>query len=295
MPRLFEGDFMIKLCDVSTERLITFLKYDLYKQGEVLNAYLALTKHSIKDYQTLKDMIQNGRREFKNEFLKNAVSEVEKNIEYANQLGKEPVLFTCDNYKDANVDQKTLKVTDRKNSCGVLLYKSPAIVSRGKSGALDHIQISEAKSLLGKVTGHSKSCTGNNAFVEAMNRFGELDSSKIRDAINFYEKQVLRQAEETKKRGVNLFIVNQREKQFIVREEIKSIVKYLVDNADVCVWGELSSAQKTRLMSAVTRYSGYENQLLRERMIQIITNYTTLSELQTGVVKQKTLDRFIVK
>lgn len=286
---------MIKLCDVSTERLITFLKYDLYKQGEVLNAYLALTKHSIKDYQTLKDMIQNGRREFKNEFLKNAVSEVEKNIEYANQLGKEPVLFTCDNYKDANVDQKTLKVTDRKNSCGVLLYKSPAIVSRGKSGALDHIQISEAKSLLGKVTGHSKGCTGNNAFVEAMNRFGELDSSKIRDAINFYEKQVLRQAEETKKRGVNLFIVNQREKQFIVREEIKSIVKYLVDNADVCVWGELSSAQKTRLMSAVTRYSGYENQLLRERMIQIITNYTTLSELQTGVVKQKTLDRFIVK
>ena len=286
---------MIKLCDVSTERLITFLKYDLYKQGEVLNAYLALTKHSIKDYQTLKDMIQNGRREFKNEFLKNAVSEVEKNIEYANQLGKEPVLFTCDNYKDANVDQKTLKVTDRKNSCGVLLYKSPAIVSRGKSGALDHIQISEAKSLLGKVTGHSKGCTGNNAFVEAMNRFGELDSSKIRDAINFYEKQVLRQAEDTKKRGVNLFIVNQREKQFIVREEIKSIVKYLVDNADVCVWGELSSAQKTRLMSAVTRYSGYENQLLRERMIQIITNYTTLSELQTGVVKQKTLDRFIVK
>lgn len=286
---------MIKLCDVSTERLITFLKYDLYKQGEVLNAYLALTKHSIKDYQTLKDMIQNGRREFKNEFLKNAVSEVEKNIEYANQLGKEPVLFTCDNYKDANVDQKTLKVTDRKNSCGVLLYKSPAIVSRGKSGALDHIQISEAKSLLGKVIGHSKGCTGNNAFVEAMNRFGELDSSKIRDAINFYEKQVLRQAEETKKRGVNLFIVNQREKQFIVREEIKSIVKYLVDNADVCVWGELSSAQKTRLMSAVTRYSGYENQLLRERMIQIITNYTTLSELQTGVVKQKTLDRFIVK
>lgn len=286
---------MIKLSDVSTERLITFLKYDLCKQGEIYDAYLALTRHSVKDYQTLKDLIQNGRKEFRNEFLINAVKEVEGNIKYANEIGKEPVLFKCDNYKDATIDPKTLKVTDRKNSCGVLLYKSPAIISRGKSGELDHIQIYDAKNLLGRVTAHTKGCTGNNAFVESMRRFGELDSAKVRDAINFYEKQVLRQAEETKKRGVNLFIINQREKQFIVREQIKNIVKYLIDNADVCVWGELSPAQKARLLNAVTSYSGYENQVIRQRMIEIISNYTTLRELQSDVVKQKTLDRFIIK
>ena len=105
----------------------------------------------------------------------------------------------------------------------------------------------------------------------------------------------VRQANETKKRNINLFLLNKLQKEFIVRDQIKTIIKYLVDNADVCVWGELSPAQKNRLVSAVTKYSGYENQLIRERMIEAIANYTTLSELKADVVKQKTLDRFIIK
>lgn len=286
---------MIKLSDVSTEKLITFLKNDSYKKRKALDAYLTLIKYSIKDYQTLRDMIQKGKRKFKNEILINAVSEVEKNIEYANEVGKPAVLFTCDNYNGTQIDQKTLEITDRKTSCGVLLYKSPLIICEGKGGLLNHIQINDAKNLLGKVTAHTKACTGNNAFVESMRRFSKSDSIKIRDAINFYEKQVLRQAEDTKKRGVNLFAINQKEKQLIVREELQRIVRYLIDNADICVWGELTPAQKTRLITAVTKYSGSDNQLLRDRMIQIIANYTTLSELKEDVVKQKTLDRFIIK
>lgn len=286
---------MIKLENVSTERLITFLKYALHRTGEVQDAYSILNKHGIKDYQRLKDMIENGRREFQNEFLINALASVEENIKYANEIGREPILYTCNNYEGSNVDAKTLKITDRKNSCGVLLYKSPAIVSKGKTGALVHIQISEAKDLLGKVVGHNKSTTGNNAFVESMRRFGDVDSAKLRDSINFYEAQVLRQAEETSKKKINLFVLNQKEKEIIVKNQIKSIVKYLVENADECVWGDFSPAQKTRLMHAVTTYSGYDNQVLRNRIINVIANYTTLSELQSGVVKKKTLDRFIIK
>ena len=215
---------MIKLENVSTERLITFLRYDLTRSLESKNAYLTLNKHGIKDFQKLKDMIENGRREFQNEILISALTSVEENIKHANEIGREPILYTCNNYAGSTVDEKTLKITDRKNPCSVLLYKSPAIFSKGKTGALIHIQISEAKDLLGKVVAHSKPVTGNNAFVESMRRFGDVDSAKLRDAINFYEAQVLRQAEETSKKKINLFILNKEEKELIVREQIKSIV-----------------------------------------------------------------------
>ena len=286
---------MIKLENVSTERLITFLKYDLGSSQEIMNAYLALNRHGIKDYQKLKDMIENGRKEFNNDFLRNALSSVEENIAYANEIGREPILYTCNNYEGSTVDEKTLKITDRKTPCSVLLYKSPAIISKGKAGALDHVEISQAKDLLGKVVGHTKSSVGKNAFAESINRFGDIDAIKLRDAINFYEAQVLRQAEETNKKKINLFMLNKKEKYMLVNDEIRNIVKYLVQNADECVWGEFTQAQKNRLMNAVTSYSGYDNKVLRERIIDVISNYTTLSELKDGVVKQKTLDRFIIK
>ena len=286
---------MINLENVSTERLITFLKCDIYKMGEVQDAYTLLNKYAIKDYQKLKDLILSGKRDFDNEFLKNALSSVEQNVKYANEIGREPLIYACNNYDGANVDEKTLKITDRKTLCGVLLYKSPAIFSKGKSGALTHIQISDAKDLLGKVAGHSKTSVGSNAFVESMTRFTNLDAIRLRDAINFYEEQVLRQAEETTRKKINLFELNQKEKYLIVRAEIKNIVKYLVENADVCVWGDFTPAQKVRLMNAVTTYRGYENQVLRDRIINVIANYTTLSELKSDVVKEKTLDRFIIK
>lgn len=286
---------MIQLKDVSTERLITFLEFGIKTQGELRDAYLALTRHKIRDFQTLKNMVANARKEFNNEFLKNAIREVEINIKHANDIGRQPVLFTCNDYENSNVYRNTLKRTDRDTACDVLLCKSPAIVTSGKFGALQDIKIGEAKDLLGKVVGHDKTTAGFNAFTEKIRRFGNVEAEIVRDAINFYEEQVLRQARETKKRNINLFLLNKTQKEFIVRDQIKTIIKYLVDNADVCVWGELSPAQKNRLVSAVTKYSGYENGLIRERMIEAIANYTTLSELKADVVKQKTLDRFIIK
>lgn len=284
---------MIKLSNVSTERLITFLEYDNSEEGK--KARLTLQRHKIRDFQTLKAMLKNGRREFDNPVLKNAVLSVEENIAHANNIGRQPVIFRCNNYEGSTVYKSTLRYTDEHNMADVLICKSPAILCSGKFGELKNITIGEAKSLLSKVTAHDKTSAGNNAFAEKFRRFGNIEAECVRDAINFYELQVLRQATETKKRGINLFELNKLAKEFIVRNQIRDMVKYLIDNADVCVWGELSHTQKNKLMSAVTSYSGYENQVLRQRMIETIANYTTLSELESDVVKQKTLDRFIIK
>lgn len=285
---------MIELRNVSTERFLSFLRYNL-NDSELRRAYQAMINHGIKDFQTLKSMVANGRKEFNNEFFKNAIVEVEKNINHANEYGREPVLFFCNDYEGSSVFKKTLRYTDKHTMCDVLLCKTPGIAGYGKFGILKEISVYDAKELLKRVTAHDKSSTGNNAFVESMRRINIGDAKIVRDAINFYETQVLRQADETKKRGINLFELNKREKEFIVNRQIENIVKYLVENADLCVWGELSSAQKSRLVTAVASNSGYENKVIRKQIVEIITNYTTLSELKDDVVKQKTLDRFIIK
>lgn len=284
---------MIKLSDVSTEILITFLKYDCTEQG--ISALSTLEKHQIRDFQTLKNMVENGRKEFRNEIFQNAILEVEANVAHAEKQGREPIIFNCNNYEGATVFSKTLKYTDKHNNCDVLIFKNPTISCTGKYNMLNDVTINEAKNLLSKVTAYDKPSTGNNAFIEKFRRFTITDAANVRDAINFYEEQVLRQAYEANKRGVNLFSLNKTQKDLIVRKNVENIVKYLVENADNYVWGKLSSIQKNKLVTAVTKCSGYENQLIRERMIELITNYTTLKELQSDKVKEKVLNRFIIK
>lgn len=282
---------MINLSDVSTYKLIASLKQD--KSNKKICS--KLLKYSVKDYQQLKDLIISKKREFNDEFFVQSLACVEENVKHANENGREPVLFICDDYKDAAVDEKTLEITDSSNPCSVLLCKSPAIFGLGKYGVLKDINISDAKHLLSKVNAYSKVSTGNNSFIENIGRFNNLEAENIKNAINFYEQQVIRQAMETKKKRVNLFALNKSKKEKIVILELKQIIEYFVYNADMCVWGELSSSQKIRLISSVSCDKGQENQVIRKRMIDIITNYTTLSELEAGVVKQKTLDRFIIK
>lgn len=286
---------MIELSNVSTERLITFLEYARINDSEKEEAYSTLMQHLIRDYQILKSELRKGGGTYDNAFLKDALEAVEQNIAYANSVGRQPVMFKCNNYKNTDVYRKTLKITDKQNLCGVLLCKSPLIINNQKYNMFDKLTIEEVKDLLIKVVGHDKISVGNNAFLEKMKNFTVDDVENIINAINFYEMQVLRQAREIKKRGINLFTENKLVKEQIVRSQLNDIIKYLIDNADVFVWGELSHAEKTKLIYAISSNGGYENQIIKDRMIKAIADYTTLSELEKGVVKNKTLDRFIIK
>ena len=287
---------MIELKDVSTERLITFFKhqYTLDRNNEDAKLYLFLHNSGVRNFQELKNLIDSGKIELCSDFLKESILSVEENILFANNLGCEMQIFKCNDYKDSDVSRKILKTTDRKNSCGVLLYKNP-VVNNKKLDSLKKINISTVKDLLGKVVAHTKSDTGKNAFLASMHDFNASDAERLRDSINFYEEQVLRQSEENTKKDSNLFILNKREKEIIVSYELKNIIKYIVQNADVCVWGDLTTSQKNKLMDCVTNYNFYNNKFLRQRMIEIIASYTTLTELKSDVVKQKTLDRFIIR
>ena len=150
--------------------------------------------------------------------------------------------------------------------------------------------IAEIKELLGHIDYNDF----QNTFTR-IRSFGSATGQKVVDAIKFYEQQVLRQAAETEERGINLFMLNKKEKDEIVESEIKYIAEYLIDNAKTLVWGNLTDTQKQRIMSAVLSTKGEYTQQDKKALINAISNYTTLSELEQGVIKKKTLDRFIVR
>ena len=77
--------------------------------------------------------------------------------------------------------------------------------------------------------------------------------------------------------------------------KLKEIIEYLLDNAEQCIWGNLPSSKKIQMLRTIYAVRGEGIIEARRRLVNAISNYTTLSELEQGVVKKRILDRFIVK
>jgi len=107
---------MINLEDVSIDLLLTSLKKDNSKNDIISEAHQLLLKYNLKNYSELEHLINNGNID--NEYLKKELLIIKNNILYANEMNYQPMIFKCDNYKETNVDKKTLKITDRKTFCG---------------------------------------------------------------------------------------------------------------------------------------------------------------------------------
>ena len=285
---------MIKLEDVSTAKMLEkFPSSAQIKLGDT-KIEKALAKYYVRDYRQLKELINNDDPYFNIAFFKNWLSLIEENIDYANERGIKPIIFTFEMNGFGEIEPKSLKTTDKKAFCRNLVINNPIIGPSSKFKSIRELRIYEAKLLLSKVVAHKKTVVGKNAFLESYPIYSMVDEIKLVRAINFYEQQIYRQSFETNQTGINLFVLNKIDKMEIITEEIDDIVEYLVSNARECVWGELTFDQKRKLISAIKNKKNLENREILERLIVLITNYTTLSEIKDGV-RQKTLDRFIVR
>lgn len=283
---------MIKLENVSTWRFLSYAKtLSSYNEG-YKRVYNLLIQFGIKDYQMLKDLLDSDNKESieLRSILELELINVENKIKDANILGMEPEIFVFDDYNSSFVDDITLQKTDKLNGGDALLIVSP-IGRRGAiGGQLQQMSIEMVKYLLS----HLDSDTLNNALT-IKRSFGIETVKKVVEKIQLYNEQVLRQASDVRENGINLFFANKSMKDKIVCEQLKDIVEYILDNASECVWGKLSDTQKLKMMSAVLPKRGECINMDKKCLIDVISNYTTLSELKQGVIKKKTLDRFIVR
>lgn len=295
MQHKFKGEIMIKLEDVSTVKML-----EKYPSSEQLDfehdpVAKALTYYYIRDYQQLDALINSGDKLFNIEFFRNWLDLIKKNINYANEKGVTTTQFTFDVAEKAEVDLKTIRTSDRKVFCRQLVINNPILGPSEQVSRIRDLRIFDAKLLLTKVVAHDIETVGQNAFLVTYPTFSCEEIIKLLYAIYFYEQQIVRQSQETHKTGINLFRLNKQAKVEIISKNIYDIMNYILKNATECVWGPLTYIERQRLISAIRGIkNNSEDRVVIERLTQMISNYTTLSEIKSGV-KEKTLDRFIVK
>lgn len=285
---------MIKLEDVSTVKMLEKYPSSIKTEWENDAISQALSHYYIRDYQELEDLIHSGDKFFDIEFFRNWLDVIKKNIKYANEKGITTTQFTFNVEGQSGVNPKDIRTTDRKVFCRHLVINNPILGPSEQVSKIRDLRVYDAKLLLSKVVAHDIESVGQNAFLATYPTFSCEDILKLIYAIYFYEQQVVRQSQEPHQPGINLFRLNKQTKVEIITAHINDIMNHILDNAQECIWGPMTLEQKQMLSSALKRRKSGASQTLIERLIYMISNYTTLSEIKDGV-KTKTLDRFIVK
>ena len=92
----------------------------------------------------------------------------------------------------------------------------------------------------------------------------------------------------------DIFFANKLLKEECLEDQIKEVIQYITDIANECIWGELTDCQKKQLLHSVLSKGSHAKEM-KNILIDVISNYTTLKEIESGLVKTKTINRFIIK
>jgi len=297
---------MLKLEDIYIqglkEELEIFYKItrNLSEEKSIERIYEMLDKNNIETYQQLKDFIKKHNQINIEDFIKirkhlnKIITKLEK-IPFSYEKPSAPT-FTFDTYSNSKIDMLSLETTDKDTLCNRLIYLKPTnSYQSNKVRKFNTFSIYQAKNMLGMYGLSDDYKTIQNALIANIKNFGLKDAIKVKFAIDFYEEQVIRQAQEAElKEGINYFDLNMKEKELIIRDKYKEIIEYIVFNANTCVWGELTKAQKILMLKSIDGHtSDYE--IIRNNFVNIFRDYTTLLELDNTNINPKVLQRFIVK
>ena len=273
---------MIKLENIEfltfQERLKRFYPQATIKEEIFLNNFIE--EHKIDNYQSLYDILLEYPDDKALLPLSIVLERVASAMNRANNTGKVEETYPTEGYSKTGIDDYTLFLTDSNVSGKKLIYNPPTYDDSLKKGIISSKNITELKYLLQ----HTEP-NGTCAFRRIYTRFSKNNTIKLQSAINFYEQQVIRQYEETHQTGVNLFTLNYDQKRLLAEEQLSEIISYLIDmKFEKLIWGDFSDSQKYTITKAINP--------CKEIFIDMITNYTTLSELEKGVVRTKAIDRF---
>ena len=249
---------MIELKNVAVENL----SYAINDLQYLINEF---DIHSLQD---LEDLI-NNRPDINFSKIQGVLERVKEDILKYNLKGKEPKIYLMHQYQDA-----TLNYTDTLNKVDCLLLSSPTAESIYTYCDIKNMPISDIINYLRLTT-----LQGDNYLTANTRKIGDRACHKLQDGIKMYHEQVERQSKLTNIRNQNLFMYQWYAKKEIVEKLYEPIITYLVENHKELVWGKLSDSQKRLYLSSLIKDNRLER-MLRKRIINIVTGYTTLPEVK---------------
>lgn len=306
---------MLTLEDITTYPFVYFsyLKHTLNECE--LSGLKLISDEQLNDYQQLKDFIESCSSSMPGyDFLKNQLDSVIGRVEKANVKGVNPEKFFTNGYEIEDMNN-TDKVIDGSR----LIIYNPLIGINKIIMILKNRSIEEIKQLISHTTPE-----GKNALTFMLRGIGETKLQNVLFALNFYEDQVKRQYDYYGYIGQNLFDKDKLAKLIVLTsnpEILQEFIEYIIMEKPQFVWGKLSDSQIDKLQKFLT-FSNKDLELLKKLLyskitqsqsflltdlkkpdyleeyanfIYMIADYITLKEAQEGLVKTRTIDRFIIK
>lgn len=269
---------MIKLEDISLRFYTMNLVYLNPRDPEVT----ALSRYGITNYQQLIDHIESGNPEFQKPLFKRMIDMIEKNLKKLEEAEEIPIYYKC-SFPEY---ESLFKKTDVQVRSDRLPFYSPS-QPPSASYRLSIYNMSLAKELLGKA-----GVSGKNAFCELVQNFGVSKAKRMGMLANFYDEQLARvidSASNTETLEENLFDKDREKKRKLVARCYEDIIFYLCDHP-----GFITRISPTLLLKSLVP-SKKEDYMVRNRIIEIISDFCTLEEIESGLIEKDTLKRFIIE
>lgn len=265
--------------------LATMLHIDYYN-----NLYIFLTTNKIYDFKRLEEFMRAGYPLVNNKEFYKMLEKAYKTLSRINSRQLEPQTYSSNQWLiNDNHFQQLIVFTDNAVILDDILIKNP-VNARNTKSQLDWCTISFAKDLMGKIT-----IDGKNALAEVLKNVGPTKINKIADNISLYDEQIRHIIKETPESFTgNLFFKDWNPKNQIISTEIKDIVLYLVNNGEYFMWGQMTDKAKKAFLQAVLNPKSERN-VIRQNIITLLTNYTTLSEVENGLTRTRAIDKFIIR
>lgn len=266
-----------------------YSKIKLMKQEE----YAFLEKYNIRNFKELEDAI------LKNIEVPSYFIELYKlvKVEIENYSLEKPRIYRTKYDGYLALDKESVLKTETETKCSSLLLEN--FLSQAYPSTLfkliKKLSIEELRYLLLH--------TAPNGF-NSLTMFPYINEESLKimmKSLSFFENQLVRQTHDEDSENVNLFLLNYEEKRRIVEEELNSFLEYFLNMSDIksFVWGNKVNEGNeifTRIVENNTRIRHLRRYLnIKEMLINTLTNYMTLEELENGAIENHTLDRFILE
>ncbi len=253
-----------------------------------------LQEYSVQNFEQLVDLLNSGELNSHPGFseVQNYILDMKSMLADGKHINVKERVKTFSLYQSSNLPMTTLEKTDHQNCGGVLMLSNPATtLYRGfELAGVEQMSIAQLKYYLSHCDFH-----GEMLFT----KWRYIGTSKVDlalEALSLFEKQNIRLLKEvgSVSEEVNLFTVDLTKRKNIVQEEKMELFDYLFEQGDTYVFGTLTDHQKEMLNSGLINSSKASSRKAQQ-LLNYLSYYVTPKEAERGLVKSKTLDRFIVQ
>lgn len=279
---------MYTLEDISIAGLLA-MPYGFKDSIAFMDAVFTLENYGIKNYLELERMIESGNPSFQKPFFRIALVNAKKALNKINSMNKQGVVYSFRAFHDSYFDEIALNSALGNVNASRLLLTSPLNGQRTTNERLNKYTVLELKELLGLI-----SLDGKNAFTSNFGSFGPAKTLKVVEAINFLESQMMRLAASSPnyQEDAFLFFKDEDRKREMIRDDILGITTEFLEGGSEYIFGSLSDNSKESLMEKVMMPTTKKDNMVRDKFISMIADYTITEELEKGEARTRALKRF---